>query len=156
MQAQRLAGKVWKFANFPSQLTAWRRHRGVIFCPQDVLENFLALTYADRQHRFQRCNGAWFPALPKICCWPARKRFPACSISNEGVLAGSEAPGRYIVEAHAGGLKAEAPVMICLQECAVTPTGNRVTDQLLGTAVALTLLAGAKQAAGAPNFGGGE
>jgi hypothetical protein len=46
--------------------------------------------------------------------------------------------------------------MICLQECTVTPTGDRVTDQLLGTAVALTLLAGAKQAAGAPNFGGGE
>jgi hypothetical protein len=31
-------------------LTAWRRHRGVIFCPQEVPENFLALTYADRQH----------------------------------------------------------------------------------------------------------
>lgn len=41
---------------------------------------------------------------------------PGCSISNEGVLAGSEAPGRYIVEAHAGGLKAEAPVRVLTAE----------------------------------------
>src|SRR5262249_2696000 len=37
---------------------------------------------------------------------------PGCSISNEGVLVGSDAPGRYIVEAQAGGLKAEAPVHV--------------------------------------------
>src|SRR5262249_7007546 len=37
---------------------------------------------------------------------------PGCSISNEGVLVGSEAAGRYIVEAHAGDLKAEAPVHV--------------------------------------------
>ena len=33
-----------------------------------------------------------------------------CSISGDGVLSVSESPGRYIVEAHIGDLKAEAPV----------------------------------------------
>jgi hypothetical protein len=39
-----------------------------------------------------------------------------CSISGEGVLSASENPGRYIVEAHAGGLKAEAPVHVLAAE----------------------------------------
>src|SRR6516225_768900 len=41
---------------------------------------------------------------------------PGCSISNEGVLVGSEASGRYLVEAHAGGLKAEASVRVLTDE----------------------------------------
>src|SRR5262249_49070908 len=35
-----------------------------------------------------------------------------CSISGEGVLFASESPGQYIVEAHAGGLKADAAVHV--------------------------------------------
>jgi hypothetical protein len=42
---------------------------------------------------------------------------PGCSISSEGVFLGSEAPGRYTVEAHAaGGLKAEASVHVLAAE----------------------------------------
>jgi hypothetical protein len=35
-----------------------------------------------------------------------------CSISGEWVFLASDSPGRYIVEAHAGGVKAEAPVHV--------------------------------------------
>jgi hypothetical protein len=39
-----------------------------------------------------------------------------CTISGEGVLFASESPGRYLVEAHAGGLQAEAPVQVLALE----------------------------------------
>jgi hypothetical protein len=39
-----------------------------------------------------------------------------CSISGEGVFVASESPGRYIVEAYVGGLKAEAQVHVLAAE----------------------------------------
>jgi hypothetical protein len=39
-----------------------------------------------------------------------------CSISAEGVLIASESAGRYIVEVHAGGFKADAPVHVLAAE----------------------------------------
>jgi hypothetical protein len=39
-----------------------------------------------------------------------------CPISAEGVLIASESPGQYVVEAQAGGLKAEAPVHVLATE----------------------------------------
>jgi hypothetical protein len=39
-----------------------------------------------------------------------------CSISAEGMLVASGSPGRYIVEAHVGGVKADAPVHVSAVE----------------------------------------
>ncbi len=47
---------------FPSRKTAWRRHRGVIFSPQEAPQNFLELTGAECTQAF----GLGYPALNKF------------------------------------------------------------------------------------------
>jgi hypothetical protein len=65
VQAQRQPERLWKFANFPSHLTALPLHRDMIFCLQEVPEKFLALTCADCQQNVKRAFGSY--PLAKIC-----------------------------------------------------------------------------------------